>query len=111
MADCSEKLKSGYSLKKVQEIILYLKNILLEKHYILIQTVTDNTREKEFSKKKKQNVDKYVDSTLCKTNWKGNQHIDLMSNLETVFNCILFQLRLKVALTNNAEILQNLIVD
>lgn len=34
-----------------------------------------------------------------------------MSNLETVFNCILFQLRLKVALTNNAEILQNLIVD
>ena len=41
------------SLKKVEQIKLYLKNILSEKHYILIKNVTDNSREKEFLKKKK----------------------------------------------------------
>ena len=32
------------------KIKLYLKNILSEEHYILIQNVTDDFREKEFLK-------------------------------------------------------------
>ena len=47
------------SLKKVEEIKLNLENILSEEHYMLIHNVTDNSREKEFSKKKKQLIDKY----------------------------------------------------
>ena len=34
------------SLKKVEEIKSYLKNILSEEHYILIQNVIENIREK-----------------------------------------------------------------
>ena len=67
--DCSKKLvvlaknnakqRMYSSLKKVEEIKLYLNNILSEEHYILIQNVTDNSREKEFLKKKKQLIVKY----------------------------------------------------
>ena len=69
MKDCSKELvmlaknnakqRMYSSLKKVEEIKLYLKNILSEEHYILIQKVTDNSTEKEFLKKKKQLLDKY----------------------------------------------------
>ena len=69
MKDCSKKLvvlaknnakeRMYSSLKKVEEIKLYLKDILSEEHYILIQNVTDNSREKEFLKKKKQLIEKY----------------------------------------------------
>ena len=62
------------------------------------------------SRWRKSRQDKHVDSTLCKSNWKRNQHKNLTSNLETVFNSILW-LRLKTALTNEAEILQNFIID
>ena len=37
-----------FSLKKVEEIKSYLKNILSQEHYILIQNVTDDSRENEF---------------------------------------------------------------
>ena len=47
-----------FSLKKVEEMKLYLKNILSEEHYILIQNVTDDSREKELLKKKKQLTEK-----------------------------------------------------
>ena len=64
-----------FSLKKVEEIKLYLKNILSEEHYILTQNVTDNSREKEFLKKKKQLTEKY-NSLLHKycrhSNYKTN---------------------------------------
>ena len=56
MKNCSKKLvvlaknnvkqRMYFSLRKVEEIKLYLKNILSEEHYILIQNVTDNSREK-----------------------------------------------------------------
>ena len=69
MKGCSKKLvvlaknnakQRMYScLKRVEEIKLYLKNILSEEHYILIQNVTDSSREKQFLKKKKQLIDKY----------------------------------------------------
>ena len=85
MKDCSKKLvvlaknnakqRMYFSLKKVEEIKLYLKNILLEEHYILTQNVTDNSREKEFLKKKKQLTEKY-NSLLHKycrhSNYKTN---------------------------------------
>ena len=45
-------------MKKLEEIKLYLKKVLSEEHYVLIQNVTDNSREKEFLKKK-QLMDKY----------------------------------------------------
>ena len=58
MKNCSKKLvvlaknnakqRMYFSLKKVDEIKLYLKNILSEEHYILIQNVTDDSREKQF---------------------------------------------------------------
>ena len=58
MKDCSKKLvvlaknnakqRMYFSLKKVEEIKLYLKNILSEEHYILIQNVMDDSREKQF---------------------------------------------------------------
>ena len=64
MKDCSKKLvvlaknntkqRMYSSLSKVEEIKFYLKNILSEEHYILIQNVTDNSTEKEILKKKKQ---------------------------------------------------------
>ena len=38
---------------------------------------------------RKSRQDKHVDSTLCKTNWKGNKHNELTENLETVFNSIM----------------------
>ena len=41
------------------KIKLYLKNILSEENYILIQNVTDDFREKEFLKKNKQLIEKY----------------------------------------------------
>ena len=68
MKDCSRKLvvlaknnakqRMYFSLKKVEEMKLYLKNILSEEHYILIQNVTDDSREKELLKKKKQLTEK-----------------------------------------------------
>ena len=45
--------------KNVEEIKLYLKNILSEQHYILIQNVTNNSRKKGFLKNKKPFMDKY----------------------------------------------------
>ena len=55
MKDCSRKLvvlaknnakqRMYFSLKKV-EIKLYFKNVLSEEHYILIQNVLDDSREK-----------------------------------------------------------------
>ena len=69
MKDCIKKLvvlaknnakkRMYFSLKKVEEIKLYLKSILSKQHYILIQNVTDHSREKEFLKKRKQLIDKY----------------------------------------------------
>ena len=60
MKDCSKKsvvlAKSNakqrmyLTLKKVEEIKLYLKNILSEEHYILIQNITDNCTEKRIFK-------------------------------------------------------------
>ena len=38
-------------LKKLQEGSLYLKNFLSEEHQILIQNLTDNSKEKELLKK------------------------------------------------------------
>ena len=37
--------------------------------------------------------------------------VSKFSNLGTLFNSVLFQLRLKTALTNEAEALQNFIID
>ena len=54
LAKNNAKQRIYSSLKKVEEIKLYLKNILSEEHYILIQNVTDNSREKKIFKKKKQ---------------------------------------------------------
>ena len=48
-----------FSLKKVEKFKLYFKNILSEEHYNLIQNVADDSREKEFLKKKKQLIEKY----------------------------------------------------
>ena len=45
--------------KNVEEIKLYLKSILSEQNYILIQNVTNNSRKKGFLKNKKQLMDKY----------------------------------------------------
>ena len=47
------------SWKNVEEIKLYLKNILSEQHYIYVQSVTNNSRKQGFLKKKKQLMDKY----------------------------------------------------
>ena len=86
MKDCSKKLvvlaknnakqRMSFSLKKVEEIKLYLKNILSEEHYILIQNVTDDTREKEFLKKKEQLIEK-CNSLLD----KYSQHSNYKTNL------------------------------
>ena len=85
--DCSKKLvvlaknnakqRMYSSLKKVEEIKLYLNNILSEEHYILIQNVTDNSREKEFLKKKKQLIVKY-NSLLNKYSQHSNYKTSLI---------------------------------
>ena len=82
MQDCSKKLvvlaknnaklRMYFSLKKVEESKLYLKNILSEEHYILIENVTDDSREKEFLKKKKQLIEKY--SSLLKKHSRRNNY-------------------------------------
>ena len=87
MKDCSKKLvvlaknnakkRMSFSLKKVEEIKLYLKNILSDEHYILIQNVTDDTREKEFLKKKKQLIEKY-NSLLDKYSRHSNYKTSLI---------------------------------
>ena len=59
IAKNNARQRISFSLKKVEEIKLYLKNILSEEHCILIQNITDNSRKKEFLKKKKQLIDKY----------------------------------------------------
>ena len=66
-----------FSLKKVEEINLYLKNILSEEHYILIENVTDDSREKEFLKKKKQLIEKY-NSLLEKHSRRNNYKTSLI---------------------------------
>ena len=66
-----------FSLKKVEGIKLYLKSILSEEHYILIQNVTDNSREKEFLKKKKQLIEKY-NSLLDKYSEHSNYKTSLI---------------------------------
>ena len=60
-----------FSLKKAAEFKLYLKNILSEEYYILIQKVMDDSREKEFLKKKKQLTEKY-NSLLDKYSRQSN---------------------------------------
>ena len=90
MKDCSKKLvvlaknnakqRMYSSLKKVAEIKFYLKNILSEEHYILIQNVTDNSREKEFLKKKKQLIDKY-NSLLNKYSQRSNYKTSLIKTV------------------------------
>ena len=85
MKDCSNKLvvltknnakqRMNSSLKKGEEIKLYLKKILSEKHYILIQNVTDHSKDKEFLKKKKQLIDKcnsFLDKYSQHSNYKTN---------------------------------------
>ena len=47
----------------VQDISLYLKDRLLEERYILIQSVTNKSGEKEFLAKKKQVISKF--NNLC----------------------------------------------
>ena len=47
----------------VQDISLYLKDRLLEQRYILIQSVTNKSGEKEFLAKKKQLISKF--NNLC----------------------------------------------
>ena len=47
------KQRMCFSSKKVEEIKLDLKNVLLEYYYILIENVTVNSEEKEFLMKKK----------------------------------------------------------
>ena len=59
LAKNNAKQRMYFSLKKIEKIKLYLKSILSEERYIFIQNVTDNSREKESSKKKKQLIDKY----------------------------------------------------
>ena len=54
-----------------------MKNILSEEHYILIQNVTDNSREKEFLKKKKQLICKY-NSLLNKYSQHSNYKTGLI---------------------------------
>ena len=66
-----------FSLKKVEEIKLHLKSVLPEEHYILIQNVADNSREKEFLKKKKQLIDKY-NSLLDKHSQHSNYKTSLI---------------------------------
>ena len=56
MKDCSKKITSAckknakqrmhFSLKKIEEIKLYLNNTLSEEHYTFFQNVTDNSTEK-----------------------------------------------------------------
>ena len=86
MKDCRKKIvvlaknnakqRMYFSLKKVEEIKLYLKNILSDEHYILIQNVTDDSREKEFLQKKKQLIEKY-NSLLDKYSQHSNYKTSL----------------------------------
>lgn len=46
------KQRMHFSSKKVEEIKLDLKNVLLEYYYIFIENVTVNSEEKEFLMKK-----------------------------------------------------------
>ena len=66
-----------FQLKKGRKINLYLKNILSEEHYILIENVTDDSREKEFLKKKKQLIEKY-NSLLEKHSRRNNYKTSLI---------------------------------
>ena len=66
-----------FTLKKVEDIKLYFKNILSEEHYILIENVTDDSREKEFLKKKKQLIEKY-NSLLEKHSRRNNYKTSLI---------------------------------
>ena len=85
--DCSKKLvvlaknnanqRMYFSFKKVEEIKLHLKSVLSEEHYILIQNVTENSREKEFLKKKKQLIHKY-NSLLDKCSQDSNYKTSLI---------------------------------
>ena len=77
LAKNNAKQRMYSSLKKVEEIKLYLKKILSEEHYILIQNVTDNSREKKFFKKKKQIIDKY-NSLLDKYSQHSNYKTSLI---------------------------------
>ena len=77
LAKNNAKQRMCSSLKKVEEIKLYWKNTLSEEHYILIQNVTDNSREKEFLKKKKQLIDKY-NSLLNKYSQHSNYKTSLI---------------------------------
>ena len=59
IAKNNAKQRMYSSFRKVEEIELYLRKILSEEHYNLIQNMTVISREKEFLKKKKQLIDKY----------------------------------------------------
>ena len=125
MKDCSRKLvvlaknnakqRMYFSLKKVEEIKLYLKNILSDEHYILIQNVTDDTREKEFLKKKKQLIEKYnslLDKYSRHSNYKTSLIKPAILNLtkeeipkhyESLLNLKLFIIMLKILLRQQGE--------
>ena len=92
MKNCSKKLvvlmknnakqKMYRYLKKVEKIKSYLKDILSEEHYILIQNVTDNSRKKNL-KRKKQLIDKY-NSLLNKYSQPSNYKTSLIK--PAIFN-------------------------
>ena len=70
------KQRMYFSLQEIEEIKLYLKNILSEQYYILIQNVADDSREREFLKKKKELIKKYnslLDKYSLHSNYKTNQ--------------------------------------
>ena len=77
LAKNNAKQETYFSLKKVEEIKLYFRNILSEEHYILIQNITDDSRQKEFLKKKKQLKDKY-NSLLDKDSQHSNYKTSLI---------------------------------
>ena len=77
LAKNNAKQRIYSSLKKLEQIKSYLKNILSEDHYILVQNVTDNSRQKEFLKKKKQLIDKY-NSLLDKYSQHSNYKTSLI---------------------------------
>ena len=124
MKDCSRKLvvlaknnakqRMYFSLKKV-EIKLYFKNVLSEEHYILIQNVLDDSREKWFLKKKKQLIDK-CNSLLGNYSQHSNYKTGLIKpailnltkeeipkHYESLLNLKLFIIMLKILLRQQGE--------
>ena len=77
LAKNNAKQRMHFRLKNVEETKLYLKNILSEEQYSLIQNVAGNSGEKEFLKKKKQLINKY-NSLLDKYSQHSNYKTSLI---------------------------------